>query len=50
MNIVKHETIETHQRSNIAYCCSCVRGEDGTFLIGSENKLITKYNFDKRDL
>ena len=50
MSIIKHETIETNERSNIAYCCSCVRSETGTFLIGSENKLITKYTFDARDL
>jgi WD40 repeat protein len=49
MNIIKHETIETNQRSNIAYCCHCVKTEDGTFLIGSENKLITKYRFDAKD-
>jgi WD40 repeat protein len=50
MNIIKHETIETNERTNIAYCCSCVRQEDATFLIGSENKLITKFRFDPKDL
>lgn len=50
MNIVKHETVETHQKSNIAYCCSCVRQEDGVFLVGSENKLIQKFKFDAKDL
>lgn len=51
MNIIKHETIETNERSNIAYCGTVVRSEaNGTFLIGSENKLVTKYTFDKRDL
>ena len=50
MNIIKHETIETNQRSNIAYCCSCVKSEPGTFLIGAENKLITKFTFDPKDL
>ena len=50
MSIIKHETLETHERSNIAYCCSTVKSEDGTFLIGSENKLISKYHFDMKDL
>lgn len=50
MNIIKHETIESNMRSNIAYCCSTVKTEDGVFLIGSENKLISKYMFDKKDL
>ena len=51
MSIIKHETIETNERSNIAYCGTVVRSEaNGTFLIGSENKLVTKYTFDKRDL
>jgi hypothetical protein len=40
MNIIKHETIESNMRSNIAFCGSCVRGDDGVFLVGSENKLI----------
>jgi hypothetical protein len=50
MNIIKHETIETNHRSNIVYCSLCVRSENDTFLIGSENKLITKYSFDARDM
>lgn len=50
MNIIKHETIETNQRSNIAYCSHVVRQEEGVFLIGSENKLVTKYKFDSKDL
>ena len=50
MNIIKHETIESNMRSNIAFCGSCVRGDDGTFLIGSENKLIQKFKFDFKDI
>jgi WD40 repeat protein len=50
MNIIKHETIETNQRSNIAYCGTCVKTEPGTFLIGAENKLVTKFTFDPKDL
>lgn len=51
MNIIKHVNVEGHLKSNIAYSSHCVRtpGEEGTFLIGSENKLATKYKFDKRD-
>lgn len=48
MNIVKHETIETNERSNVAYCCACVPGDEGVFLVGTENKLITKFKFDPK--
>jgi WD40 repeat protein len=52
MNIIKHEMIEGHMKSNIAYCCYTMKtpeSQKGTFLIGSENKLITKFEFDHRD-
>ena len=48
MNIVKHETIETNERSNVAYCCTCVPGDEGVFLVGTENKLISKFKFDPK--
>ena len=48
MNIIKHETIETNERSNVAFCSTCVQGEDGVFLVGTENKLITKFKFDPK--
>ncbi len=50
MNIIKHETIESNQKSNIAFCGTCVRGDDGTFLVGSENKLIQKFKLDYKDM
>lgn len=53
MNIIKHETIDNHMKSNIAYCCNCVKlggSENGVALIGSENKTVTKYKFDSKDL
>lgn len=50
MNIIKHETIESNYRSNIAFCGSCVKGDDGVFLIGSENKLIQKFKLDLKDM
>jgi WD40 repeat protein len=48
MNIVKHETIETNERTNVAYCCTCVPGDEGVFLVGTENKLISKFKFDPK--
>lgn len=51
MNIIKHETIEGHLKTNTAFCCTTVKHPDhpGTFLIGSENKRITMFDFDPRD-
>jgi WD40 repeat protein len=54
-NVIKHETIEAHSsqlRTNTAFCCTTVKNsqsEAGVFLVGSENKHITKYRFDFRD-
>lgn len=53
MSIIKHETLESHQKTNTAYCCTTVKNspaEAGMFLVGSENKLITKFNFYQREL
>ena len=50
MNIIKHETIESNMRSNVAFCGSFVRGDDGVFLVGSENKLISKFKLDFKDM
>lgn len=41
MSIVRHETIGSDMKSNIAYCGHTVKGipgEAGVFFIGSENK------------
>ena len=48
--ILRHESIaKPHLKSNIAYCCRPVRelvSEADRFLVGSEDKVITKYEFD----
>lgn len=56
-NVIKHETIESNSatsnlRTNTAFCCTTVKNsesEAGVFLVGAENKHITKYRFDFRD-
>ena len=53
MNIIKHETIEGHLKTNTAFCCTTVKNsqsEAGVFLVGAENKKVTKFRFDPRDL
>ncbi len=50
MSIIRHETIEANEKTNIAYCSTCVRTEDDVFLIGTENKMVYKFKFDKRDM
>jgi len=53
MSIIKHETIEGHLKTNTAFCCTTVKNNPslaGTFLVGSENKHISKMSFDSRDL
>ena len=52
LNVIKHVNIEGHLKSNIAYSSHTAKfseQEAGVFLIGSENKLATKYKFDKTD-
>lgn len=52
MSVIKHETIEGNQKTNSAFCCQTVKNsqsEQGVFLVGAENKHITKYRFDPRD-
>jgi hypothetical protein len=50
-NIVKHETIYGHHKTNSAFCCQPIRNAElpGTFLVGADDKHIHRYNFDPRD-
>lgn len=50
LSIIKHETIEANEKTNIAYCSSVVRTDDDVFLIGTENKMVYKFKFDRRDM
>jgi WD40 repeat protein len=53
MNIIRHETItDMHLKTNTAFCSHTIKNlnkDSGVFLVGSENKHVTKYNFDFRD-
>ena len=52
MHTVRHETIQTHMKSNILFCGKTVKHaekEKGVFLVGSENKLIDKMSYDSKN-
>ena len=53
MSVIKHHTIEgPHLKTNTAFCCTTIKNsqsEAGIFLVGAENKHITKFRFDARD-
>jgi hypothetical protein len=50
LGIVRHETlIHPHKKSNVVFCSRVVRespNEVGKFLVGSESKAITKFEFE----
>lgn len=50
-NIIKHETFVSHHKTNAVFCCQSVRNAENTgcFLVGSEDKHITRFFFDYRD-
>ena len=47
---LKHESVDTHLKTNIAYCSHTVKnkaGKDaGVFLVGTENRAVDKFYFD----
>eukprot|EP00350_Pseudokeronopsis_sp_OXSARD2_P007415 CAMPEP_0170556220 /NCGR_PEP_ID=MMETSP0211-20121228/15780_1 /TAXON_ID=311385 /ORGANISM="Pseudokeronopsis sp., Strain OXSARD2" /LENGTH=104 /DNA_ID=CAMNT_0010866411 /DNA_START=437 /DNA_END=751 /DNA_ORIENTATION=+ len=50
LGILRHETLQQpHVKSNIAFCCRAIKeapSEAGKFLVGSESKNITKFEWD----
>jgi len=52
--VIKHETLESgsHLKTNTAFCCHTIKDpkHGDVFLVGAEDKHITKYSFDSRDL
>ncbi len=52
MSIIRHETIESHMKTNTVFCCTTIKDPKypGHFLIGSENKHIMKYDFFPKEM